>query len=141
MVDITLSQNQIASGNSTNLANSTLVTNFNVSPYYDDYDANDQYYKILYKPGYAVQARELTQMQSMLQSQIHRFGSHVFNEGSIVLPGAFTIRAATNGTLNSGPGNPLDYVKISTVDNTNTIINIENFKNQTLRGASSNITG
>ena len=140
MTDIVLSQNQTASGNSTNLANTTLITNFNVTPYFDDYDPNKQYYRILYKPGYAVQARELTQMQSMLQSQIYRFGSHVFNEGSIVLPGGFTIRAATNGTLNKGPGNPVDYVKISTVDNTNTTINIENFKNQTLKGATSNIS-
>jgi hypothetical protein len=86
MTDIVLSQNQAATGNSTNLANTSLVTNFNVNPYYDDYDPNKQYYRILFKPGYAVQARELTQMQSMLQSQIYRFGSNIFKEGSIVLP-------------------------------------------------------
>jgi hypothetical protein len=140
MTDIVLSQNQQASGNSTNLSNTSLVTNFNVTPYFDDYDPNKQYYRILYKPGYAVQARELTQMQSMLQSQIYRFGSHVFKEGSIVLPGAFTIRAGTNGTLDSGPGNPVDYVKISTVDNSNNTIDINTYYHQTFKGATSNIS-
>ena len=140
MVDIVLSQNQAASGNNTNLSNSTLTTNFNVTPYYDDYNPNKQFYRILYKPGYAVQARELTQMQSMLQSQISRFGSHVFKEGSIVLPGAFTIRTSANSTLSKGPGNPVDYVKISNVDASNNTINVQDYYQKTIKGATSNIT-
>ena len=31
-----------------------LTTNFNVDPYYDDFDDNKNFYRILYKPGYAV---------------------------------------------------------------------------------------
>ena len=62
-------------------------TNLNVSPYYDDFNANDQYYKILFKPGFPVQARELTGIQSVLQNQIERFGSHIFQEGSSVTGG------------------------------------------------------
>ena len=63
-------------------------TNLNISPYYDDFDKDDQFYKILFKPGYPVQARELTGIQSLLQNQIESFGKHMFKEGSMVIPGA-----------------------------------------------------
>ena len=65
-------------------ANNNLTTNFNVDPYYDDYDENKNFHRILYRPGFAVQARELTQQQSILQNQIHRFGNHIFRDGSEV---------------------------------------------------------
>ena len=69
----------------------TLQTNLNVSPYYDDFNVDSQFYRILFKPGYAVQARELTQIQSMLQNQVTKFGKHVFKEGSVVLGAQFAI--------------------------------------------------
>ena len=62
-------------------------TNLNVAPYFDDFDANNNYYKVLFKPGYPVQARELTTLQSILQNQIEKFGQHFFKEGSKVIPG------------------------------------------------------
>ncbi|MBT4935170.1 DUF4815 domain-containing protein, partial [Candidatus Woesearchaeota archaeon] len=62
-----------------------LTTNFNANPYYDDYNADDAYYRILFRPGFAVQAREVTQLQTILQKQIERHGSHTFQDGSIVL--------------------------------------------------------
>ena len=62
-------------------------TNLNVSPYFDDFDANNDYYKVLFKPGYPVQARELTTLQSILQNQIEKFGQHFFKEGAKVIPG------------------------------------------------------
>ena len=65
-------------------------TNLNVSPYYNDFDKDDNFYKVLFKPGYPVQARELTGLQSILQNQIESFGSHVFKEGSMVIPGGIT---------------------------------------------------
>ena len=40
--------------------------------------------KILFKPGFALQSTELIEMQDILQSQIGRFGNHVFRDGSIV---------------------------------------------------------
>ena len=49
-----------------------LTTNFNADPYYDDYNADDAYYRILFRPGFAVQAREVTQLQTILQKQIQR---------------------------------------------------------------------
>lgn len=63
----------------------------NNNPYYDDFDETKGFHQILFKPGYAVQARELTQLQSILQQQIERFGKHIFKEGSLVLGGQFSI--------------------------------------------------
>ena len=57
------------------------------TPYHDDYDETKNLYRILFKPGRAVQARELTQMQTLIQGQIERFGKNIFKEGSIVIPG------------------------------------------------------
>lgn len=111
-----------------NVANGTvLTTDFNVSPYYDDYDQENQFYRILYKPGYAVQARELTQMQTIIQKQIERFGKHIFKDGSIVLPGEFSIEV------------DLDYVKIKDNDNANNAVDVTQYLNTTLTGATNNI--
>jgi len=63
-------------------------TDLNISPYYDDFDPSKNFYKVLFKPGFPVQARELTNLQSILQNQIEDFGSHMFKEGSIVIPGS-----------------------------------------------------
>ena len=54
-----------STANNANLI-SSLTTNFNVTPYYDDFNSGEKdFYRILFKPGYAVQARELTQIQSL----------------------------------------------------------------------------
>ena len=62
-------------------------TNLNVAPYFDDFDPANDYHKVLFKPGYPVQARELTSLQSILQNQIEKFGQHFFKEGAKVIPG------------------------------------------------------
>lgn len=62
----------------------------NVAPYYDDFDISKKYYRVLFKPGYSVQARELTQLQTTLQNQIEQFGDNIFKEGSIVKGSVFT---------------------------------------------------
>ena len=64
--------------------------NLDTSPYFDDFDAGKDYYKVLFKPGFPVQARELTTLQSILQNQISSFGEHFFKEGSMVIPGSIT---------------------------------------------------
>ena len=46
------------------------LTDLNVSPYYDDFDEADNFHRVLFRPGFAIQARELTQLQSILQSQV-----------------------------------------------------------------------
>jgi hypothetical protein len=67
-----------------------LETSFNVSPYFDDYNPEKDFYKILFKPSVAVQARELNQLQSILQDQVERFGNHVFKSGTIISGVNFT---------------------------------------------------
>lgn len=64
-----------------------MTTNITTTPYFDDYNPDAGYHQILFKPGYSVQARELTQIQSILQEQVRRFGNHVFQQGSVVIPG------------------------------------------------------
>ena len=61
-----------------------LENSYSASPYFDDYDQAKEYYKILFKPGVAVQTRELNQLQTTLQNQIERFGNHVFKSGTVV---------------------------------------------------------
>lgn len=74
-------------------------TNLNVSPYFDDFDINKGYYKVLFKPGYPVQARELTTLQSILQNQIEQFGNHIFKEGSVVIPGNVIYKNDLNSVI------------------------------------------
>ena len=78
-------------------------TNLNVTPYYDDFDADKNFYKILFRPGYSIQTRELTQIQSILQNQIESFGKYAFKQGDLVVPGEV------------GLNNKLNYVKLSLV--------------------------
>ncbi len=83
-------------------------TDLNVSPYYDDFDTTDNFHRVLFRPGFAVQARELTQLQSILQNQIEKFGTHMFKEGAMVIPGqvGFTneyYAVKLQSTFNSNP--------------------------------------
>lgn len=64
-----------------------MTINFNQPPYFDDYNEEDKFYKILFRPGYAVQTRELNQLQTILQKQVSRFGSGIYKEGAMVIPG------------------------------------------------------
>ena len=78
-------------------------TNLNVAPYYDDFDSDKNFYKVLFRPGYAIQGRELTQLQSLLQNQIEQFGKYAFKQGELVIPGEV------------GFNTKLPYVKLSSV--------------------------
>ncbi len=62
----------------------------NVAPYFDDFDLTKQFHRILFKPAFAVQARELTQLQTIFQNQIEQFGDNIFKEGSIIKGCNFT---------------------------------------------------
>ncbi len=60
---------------------------FNKSPYYDDFSEDKKFLRTLFRPGYAVQARELTQLQTVLQSQLERMGTHIFENGAVIAGG------------------------------------------------------
>ena len=75
--------------------------NFNIEPYYDDFEAangalENNYMRILFRPGYAVQARELTQIQTILQNQLKQLGNHIFQDGSPVVGGHLSIDTSVN---------------------------------------------
>ena len=62
----------------------TISNDFNKAPYYDDFDKNKNFLKVLFKPNHPVQSRELNQIQSIIQNQIGEFGDHIFKNGSKV---------------------------------------------------------
>ena len=100
-----------------------MAISFNVEPYWDDFEQvasgntlspKEQYQRILFRPGKAVQARELTQLQTQLQNQVSSHGDHTFKDGSVVVPGAVHLH------------NKIDYIKLDSVPN-NSRLNDQNF--------------
>lgn len=86
---------------SANVTNTYVVPeSTKVSPYYDDFSEDKNFHRILFRPGYAVQARELTQVQTIVQNQIERFGRHIFTNGSPVIGGDVIIPDESYGTIN-----------------------------------------
>jgi len=65
-------------------------TDFNVSPYFDDFSEDKKFHRVMYRPSFAVQARELTTQQSILQNQIEKLGDSIYKHGSMVIPGEVT---------------------------------------------------
>lgn len=57
--------------------------NLSISPYLDDFDESKKYVRILQKPGFAVQTREMNQRDSMVQKQIERLGNNILKRGTI----------------------------------------------------------
>ena len=107
-------------------------TDLNVSPYYDDFDTTDNFHRVLFRPGFAVQARELTQLQSILQNQIERHGQNVFKDGTVIIPGQVSIsNAYTSIQLASTFGG--EDVVVAQYLNTTTPV--------TITGATSGATG
>jgi hypothetical protein len=80
-----------------------MALNLNTSPYFDDFDSDKNYSQILFKPGVAVQARELTQLQTMLQNQVAGLGNYVLKSGAII-----------SGCLETSSS--ISYIKINDVD-------------------------
>ena len=59
--------------------------------YRDDYDPDKGFHKILFNSGRGLQARELTQLQTIIQEGVARFGRNIFKEGACVNPGSIVI--------------------------------------------------
>ena len=105
----------------------SLDTNLNTSPYYDDFAANSQHHRVLFKPSVPVQARELTQLQSILQSQIEKFGDNIIQAGSIVSGCSFTDTKTA-------------YIKLNDLDATGNSYIVSEYSNGYVVQASSNLT-
>jgi hypothetical protein len=95
-----------------------MLENYNLNPYYDDYNDDKNFHRMLFKPSFAVQARELTQIQTILQKQVERFGNHVFKNGSVVTGGQFFFQDAISLKINN------EY--------SSTTVNVSNFDNKTI---------
>ena len=59
-------------------------------PYTDRYlvDANSKFTRVLFRPGFAPQSRELIALQDSLQRQISTIGDYLYKEGSKVIGGS-----------------------------------------------------
>ena len=89
-------------------------TDFNLSPYFDDFSESKKFHRVLFRPAFAVQARELTQSQTILQNQIEKFGDHMFKQGSIVIPGGVAFDKKYYA------------VKLTSIDSSNTLAQFTN---------------
>jgi len=106
------------------------INDFNRAPYYDDFDKYKNYLRILFKPGYPVQGRELNQLQSILKNQIGDFADHVFKNGSKVSNCRTSIVYRNYARL------------LDNYADTNTEVNIEQFdETYRLVGESSKVEG
>lgn len=87
---------------SANVTNTTVVPEITtIAPYFDDFNEDKGYHRILPKPGRPVQVRELIQMQTHAQVQTERLGRHIFTEGSIVSGGVVSYTEAYSINLAS----------------------------------------
>lgn len=73
-----------------------MTATFNYDPYYDDFDEDKNFMRVLFRPGYSVQARELTQLQTILANQIEKFGNHIFKSGSPIVGGKVSLDNRAN---------------------------------------------
>ena len=99
-------------------------TDFNLSPYYDDFSKSKSFHRILFRPAFAVQARELTQSQTILQNQIEQLSDHIFEHGAMVIPGEI--------------GYDLNYYSIKLTSYTGTST-LSTFVGSTLTGGTSGV--
>ena len=99
-------------------------TDFNVSPYYDDFTESKKFHRILFRPAFAVQARELTQSQTQLQNQIERLSDHLFDKGAMIIPGEI--------------GYDLKYYAVKLTSKS--VSDLSTYNGTTLTGATSGVT-
>ncbi len=109
------------------MANNSLTTRLDVSPFYDDYNEEKDFYRTLFRPGFAVQGRELTQLQTVLQKQIDRLSENIFKEGSLVTGGQFIFDTKFR------------YVKLADLDPLTNPIQLSNFTTATVTGLTSGV--
>jgi hypothetical protein len=105
----------------------TIKTPLNGSPYFDDYDANKDFYKVLFKPSVGVQVRELNQLQTILQSQIERFGDNIFKRGTIINGCNFIFETT------------IPYVKIVDTNTDGGSIEVSDYRNMLVSGGTTGL--
>ena len=109
-----------------------MALNLNASPYYDDFSSANDFHRVLFKPGVAVQARELTQLQTILQNQMEQGFGFVLQEGAVITG------CAENLVIR-------EWVKILDTDASSPAVAVDNttlstYKGDTLTGGTSGLT-
>lgn len=94
-----------------------MAISFKDKPYYDDFDPSKNFHRVLFKPGFAVQSRELTQLQTVLQHQISSFADNIFVKNTPVSGGNITVNTKCY------------YLKLNNTYNGEDVV-AENFKNR-----------
>ena len=102
---------------------------FNSAPYWDDFDEDKKFLRILFRPGVAVQTRELNQLQTILQNQVTRFGNHLFKDGSMIIPGQVSY------------DNEIGYIKLQNLNSSSQNITsfLSEFEGKTITGQTSGV--
>lgn len=80
-----------------------MKTDITQAPYHDKFDSKKNYYQLLAQPGRAAQAREITELQSVMRNIIKGVGSAIFKDGDIIEGCAISI-SNDNHTLTIGDG-------------------------------------
>lgn len=83
----------------------TKLQNTFLSTYKDDFRDSDNYHRVLFNSGRALQARELTQMQTIIQTEMERFARYMFKDGALL--------TSSLGSLNTD-STAVNYVKLNT---------------------------
>jgi len=104
-----------------------LETNLTDSPYWDDFDESKNFHRILFNPSRSVQAREMNQLQNILQNQVEKFGDNIYREGTIIKGCSFST------------DNNYYYIKILDNQVDGQTVNINQFANTLLRNETSNL--
>ena len=107
-----------------------MALDLNTSPYYDDFSGAKNFHRVLFKPGVAVQARELTQLQTLLQDQMGKGFGFVLQEGAIVTGCAETVA-------------PREWIKIFDTDNSSVAVDnstLVNYVGDTITGGTTGLT-
>ena len=102
------------------------MINYNTEPFWDNFDPNKNYHRILFQPGRAVQARELTQSQTILQNQISQFASAIYSQNTPVSGGKITTNLKChyiklNTTYAGSSVSATKYLNQTLTDSTGTI--------------------
>lgn len=84
----------------------SVTQNTFLSVYNDDFRDSDHFHRILFNNGRALQARELTQMQTIIQAELARLAGFIFKEGGIF--------DTSYGALSAG-FNAVNFVKVNSL--------------------------
>ena len=103
--------------------NSTIFS----STYKDDFKDSNNFHRILFNSGKTLQARELTQSQTIIQKEIERMGDNLYKEGAMIRPGGVTVN------------NQLEFIKLDTSTNAMDSSVAPGILNTEFTGASSGI--